>query len=71
MKVNLVKWTSSVVVETEDERFMAQISIETGEVLNFTHEEITIDELYRFVNKARSSYRKFLQSAEVESFKFD
>lgn len=61
-------------ISTSDEQFVAYILVETGEIVNIGNLgnlSCTIDELYRFVNKARSSYRKFMQSAEVESFKFD
>jgi len=75
MKLQTEESHGNLIVSTEDDKFVLCIEIATGEIVNwlgnFDTLDCTIDELYRFVNKARSSYRKFMQSAEVESFKFD
>lgn len=74
MKLKTEEYHGSLKISTEDDQFIVCLLVETGEIVNWGNLgnlSCTIDELYRFVNKARSSYRKFMQSAEVESFKFD
>jgi len=62
-------------ISTEDDRFILCIDLSTGEIVNwlgnFDTLDCTIDELNRFVNAARTHYRKFMASKEAEAFKFD
>ncbi len=70
MKTNLEVHNGALVITSLDNNYEAKIDIQTGET-TFDYATCTIDSLYRFVNAARTRYRKFMASKEAESFKFD
>ncbi|AIW03507.1 hypothetical protein CPT_Moonbeam109 [Bacillus phage Moonbeam] len=70
MKTNSELHNGTLIITSLDNNYEAKIDVQTGETV-FDYAECTIDDLHRFVNAARTRYRKFLSSKEIESFKFD
>lgn len=60
--------SGALVIETEEEDLKIVIDVPTGEVIMFEHEDVTMQRLVQFINKAKTRYQRFLSSKAVEDF---
>lgn len=68
MKTEMTELNGYLIITSLDDKFVAEIEIQTGETFFDGPESATIDEIYRFIHAVRSRYRKFCNSKEADRF---
>jgi hypothetical protein len=64
LEVNLGRAT----ISTIDGAFTTTIDIETGEVVELDFVDASINDVARFVSKAKTRYNKFMSSKAIDDF---